>query len=733
MYALWLFTENCHKICQWYIKDEHAVKHYIYSSTNRMAGDSDLKVESSACNICTDDMDAALLVPAVTDVEKKLFGGDVDFDKICMYSLLHARFLAKTYDREVVALHEIVPGPIVKRCWLHKDIYDAWLPYMSRGQQAGLCPGCNRGLLLDHNNTLVLYNKDDVNARTPCGANRSLTPLYVAVEAEQVAVVTYLLKLEHPEVNVDGTSEIDTKLCTPLRCAIERGYWQIAVLLLAAGACDDFKLSSWLGRNNDVLTLIAKSKQWSILQHILLHAKIGPFYTLSLMMSCVENTAEVVSLHGQSVVAYAALCGIWDVVPENLTSGWDIVRTMLEVWNNIWYENQMGIAWNPPGKFTISAQNNLTERAGQRLLACDGFKNTILHYAVKNAQWDIVEMVLEINLRVDDSKCIGDVKHLRVAAQDANFAIVGKMWTFPNIMASMKQSMQTDLVINQEMVIAACEAGAWNLVLDLFDIVHPAFACTGDQSPFLFAAKNYKWNALSAMIRFTFDSLDANMLMSESHEKVVEVMLARRKILLQKDIDGHSVLMFAAKGQQWHIVWNLLTKLDADPNTTNGSKSLFSIVLEYDEWPLAEYLCSQNTEAIGNMTPKDLARDVVTLASKKQWKLVAMCVQAGPPLRKKDMLTILTQASSAGAWDVVFWILRTAAVRPHVVFMNEMAAVAREQQELYMIGILYTYGATDTRDDANPIATNGSLRGFPTDAMRDAVRFDTDIASEKNV
>jgi len=81
-------------------------------------------------------MDAALLVPAVTDVEEKLFGGEVDFDKICMYSLLHTRFLAKTYDREVVALHEIVPGLIVKRCWLHKDTYDDWLPYMSRGQQA---------------------------------------------------------------------------------------------------------------------------------------------------------------------------------------------------------------------------------------------------------------------------------------------------------------------------------------------------------------------------------------------------------------------------------------------------------------------------------------------------------------------------------------------------------------------------------------------------------------------
>ena len=114
----------------------------------------------------------------------------------------------------------------------------------------------------------------------------------------------------------------------------------------------------------------------------------------------------------------------------------------------------------------------------------------------------------------------------------------------------------------------------------------------------------------------------------------------------------------------------------------------------------------------------------------QQWKIAAIWVQAGPPLRKEDMLPILTQASAGGAWDVVFWILHKAPIRPNVVFINEMAAVAREQQELYMLGILHTYGATDTHGDGNIIHMSGSLRGFPIDAMREAVQFDADVVSE---
>ena len=305
-----------------------------------------------------------------------------------------------------------------------------------------MCAGCNRGLLLDSYDQLRLYNKDDVNARTPCGANRNLTPLYIAVEAKHDAVVKYLLKMEHPEVDVDGTSEIFSEICTPLRCAIERGYWQITDLFLAAGACDDFKLSSYFGHDNDVLSSVAKSRQWSILRYILLHSKIGPFYLLSLIMSRMIRDAFVVeSSHGQSLIVYAALCGTWETLPENSTSGWDIVRTMLEIWNEIWYNNEMNITWSSPGDLTIVAQSSLIQRAGERLLSCDAFQNTILHYAIRHAQWDIVGTVLQINWRLDEMKCIGDIHLLRLAAQDNHYAIVTKMLYFPNIVASLRHDV----------------------------------------------------------------------------------------------------------------------------------------------------------------------------------------------------------------------------------------------------------------------------------------------------
>jgi len=63
-----------------------------------MEVDHDLVVKQSGCVICMEDQDPDELEPPVTSEERRLFGG-VDGTSICMYSLLHSRFVAGTYAR----------------------------------------------------------------------------------------------------------------------------------------------------------------------------------------------------------------------------------------------------------------------------------------------------------------------------------------------------------------------------------------------------------------------------------------------------------------------------------------------------------------------------------------------------------------------------------------------------------------------------------------------------------
>jgi hypothetical protein len=403
--------------------------------------ENDCVVQQSGCCICLEDNDVDKLDPPVTSEERRLFGG-VDGECICMYSLLHSRFVAGTYAREVVPLHDVVPGPRVPRCWLHKDSYDEWLPYMNFGHQTGLCPGCNRGALLDYQNKIVVFDKENMDARFPCGPGRTLTPLYVAVEANCEAVVTHLLQRTQP-LQIDATSEVDGRERTPMRCAAERGYWLLVEELMDAGAkidlwttraleahlsSDDFArvrqpdiVDEFMKYNHNqryaeagILQLAARAGAWDTVHQIVSRVDLG-FGDLNKWHSVVQSD------HGCSVLVMAAR-----------HDQWHIVKTMLYTWQGLkplpgqleqliasrdgagqgdqdggpggeggvdggllplpnshipngvpaaGYERQLAVEDVVPRELTLSEQKKLAKATASLLLAADGDGMSALDYA----------------------------------------------------------------------------------------------------------------------------------------------------------------------------------------------------------------------------------------------------------------------------------------------------------------------------------------------------------------
>jgi len=347
-----------------------------------MADDHDFVVQQSGCVICMEDQDADKLEPPVTSEERRLFGG-VDGTSICMYSLLHSRFVAGTYTREVVAVHDVVPGTRVPRCWLHKDKYDDWLPFLNREHETGrtgLCPGCNRGALLDYQNKVVVFDKENMHERVPCGLRRNLTPLYVAVEADRRAVVAHLLV--QPHLQVDATSEVDGQERTPMRCAAEQGNWEVVEQLLDGGARDDLWTThalemhldnaavarmtgpelvvKWLDciYNQDItkpgiIVLAARAHAWDTVLQIVsqIHTNFGDWNELTSLLQYSD---------GESVFVMAARYKQWAVVDAMLYT-WHILKTR---------QGRMEV-FDARCEFTPSQQKHLVKGAAKVLLAAE--------------------------------------------------------------------------------------------------------------------------------------------------------------------------------------------------------------------------------------------------------------------------------------------------------------------------------------------------------------------------
>jgi hypothetical protein len=106
----------------------------------------------------------------------------------------------------------------------------------------------------------------------------------------------------------------------------------------------------------------------------------------------------------------------------------------------------------------------------------------------------------------------------------------------------------------------------------------------------------------------------------------------------------------------------------------------------------------------------------------KQWGLVVSLLVAGPAIPREVAATLLLEASSAGEWEVVFYVLFRDTTFPDKSVLLRIAEYAREQDEKSMLRILYACGATLEPEDGNPMALHGSLRGFPTVRMRNTMQ-----------
>ena len=700
-----------------YIRHAPLLRHTICSRHIDMK-EKKCSVEQSACNICTEDVDASKLLPSVTEEEKIAFGGVVDAERICMFSLLQSRFIAKTYNREVVALHDVVPGPVVPRCWLHKDVYDQWLGFMKQGHQAVLCPGCNRGLLIDKDDGLILYDKYDINARTPCGVDRNLTPLYVAVEANLRGQVSYLLSLERqPRIDVDGTSEIDNKVCTPLRCAAQLNLWPIVEDLMDAGARADLKVFDTVTQDNimpnttsgnTIMCLAVEAQQWDIASQLILndsHGELNQIFLMIIIAQAWEN--------GNSILNR--------IVGMN---AWLVFSNILGVWSQIDYKHKLGTMWSPHYDLSMETQGTLIEVAGKALLAPDHNGFTVMHHLTAYLPLDIpgtwrsINFILDFNQKADLKICVGDITLLQHAFRYESWQTVLQMLCFDNILRMMTAPDNSPLVVqNQDMLFAACKHARWDIVTRLLTIVDPSFMRNHGKTPFLMAALDGAWEPLNIML--------LNVSKGSFYNENRVSLDSDRDIILQKDLNGDCVLMLAADAKKWEVVWMLLTHFRADILTTSSSKTLFYTVLDSKEWPLAQHMCDKMGNFLDRMPHNDLMQHLQQPVICNQWKLVSSLLRIAPGLdASQDVVDLLYDASSKGEWEVVFWVLLKAKAVPIEAVVNRMAVYAREQQEMFMLSFLYTHGATLRPEDGDPYALWGSNRGYPTASMLDAMKID---------
>jgi len=667
-----------------------------------MEVDHDLVVKQSGCVICMEDQDPDELEPPVTSEERRLFGG-VDGTSICMYSLLHSRFVAGTYAREVVAVHDVVPGTRVPRCWLHKDNHDEWLSFLYSVHETGLtglCPVCNRGALLDYQNKVMVFDKENMNEPVLCGLGRNVTPLYVAVEADRNVVVAHLLV--QPHLQVDATSEVDGHERTPLRCAAEQGNWKVVQQLLNGNARDDLWVTHALEMHLDnaavarmtgpelvrtwldfiykqditkpgIIVLAARAHAWDTVLQIVsrIHTNFGDWNELSSLLQRSD---------GESVFVMAVRY-----------EQWAVVNAMLYTWQ-IFNTRQGGKdVFSVRCKFTQSQQKYLVKGAAEVLLAADKDGTTALEHAGAAGMWNAVSILMSCNAYVNPRQCQATQELLLSAAQVYQWNVVKQMLRFPNIVQRMQFGTIDQDIINQNVLWLACENKGWSIVGRLVGAVgvHPNIPNFHGTSPLWLAASQCAWDEMRLMLTFV-KRADMQRARDLRTTHVNEIQSARQRLgpTFASHPNGNSLVTMVASKCKWDIVWRLLNEFYVDPNTIDAcGRSLLEIVITAHEWPLAAFL----HDATWRNMPVDTDMSFLATyaAAHHQWVLVVAMMKHGPLIRTDAGNALYRSSINMGVWSVVFWGLH----RDVGEACDWMVREALERKQYWILEFLYRHGA----------------------------------------
>jgi len=675
---------------------------YVSDQALQMVDDHDFEVQQSGCVICLEDNDPDELEPPLTRDEIRLFGG-VDGTSICMYSLLHSRFVAGTYAREVVAVHDVVPGPRVPRCWMHKENYDEWVPFLNDSLQDGYtrpCPGCNRRALLNYQNKVVVFGQE-INQRVQCGPGRNLTPLYVAVEANRRALVERLLR--EPHLHVDTTSEVHGQERTPMRCAAELGNWEMVGMLLDGNARDDLwttqalateldsaavaqmtgpeLVSQWMeyirlqdNTEPGIIVLAARAKAWSTVCKILseIQSNFGDWNELTLLLHCSD---------GESVFVMAARC-----------KQWPIVYAILLEWHSFNTRQGRMEVFHAHCDLTLSQQKHLVKGAATVLLAADKNDVTALEYASASGVWKAVSILIACNACVDPRQCQATQELLLSAAEKQQWKVVKQILRFGSVVLRMQVRTIEQDAINQKLLWLACEHNGWQIVGRLVGAVgvHPGIPNADGMSPLWLAASHSAWDEMRVMLNFVKQA-DMQQARDLPTSYVDDTHLARIRLgpTFARNSNGDSLVTMAASQRKWDIVWRLLNEFYVDPATVDANgRSLLEIVITLHEWPLAAFLYDATWRDMPLDT--DMSFLVTYAGAHHEWDLVAEMMKHGPLVRV-DTANALYRASlmNAGVWCVIFWGLHRGVGKA----CDWMLGEAIEREQYWLLEFLCQHGA----------------------------------------
>ena len=684
--------------------------------------DRPLVLEGSSCSICLEDCDATKLQPPLSDAERSEHGGGADGNSICLYSVLKARYDAGTYEKEVVAVHDVVQGTQVPRCWLHAEEYEPWKLFVMTGR-LHRCPMCNRGVVVDANNQVFVYDEATVNVRLVAAAlllghhdtHRWVTPLFMAAEAGSYKSVEYLLT--NPELLVDCMSIVDGKYVTATRCAAVAGHWLVVKLLLTHRATYDKVMqpgyfyihtttasSSSTPAQGPPLHLHTGVREVSSV--MTLAAQAGEWYVVLLLLDCPSHVGlaglqcvlQCTSTHS-SVFGLAVRAGEWAVVEKMIDIYMHEVATFgeqggAEHRHLVLVGEEVLFSRDAEGYSVLGAAADQQWSVIRKALRCallharvwmDSDYHELFYTAAFAREWDVVETMLHFKgaytLVPDPSDCSQDLTHTsKVSGPDA-----------------------------ARVVWMATEDREWRVVLLLiqrgFD---PRLFGAGGGTPVLMAAADDAWAVVDAVLDYAghhmpghiqttsrevasrvvnlaFDASDAasdNSLQALLRHNRKSFALAS---VLGAGIDNKTLIMFAALSGRWGHVLRLVLGFSADPcSRTNDSRNLLELAVAQQQWHVALLLwhCMGHTQKTGKCFL------VTCAASHQRWDLVVAMVRGGYRLPQKTTRMLLPTACAGGAWKVVFWLIFRGA-QPTA----GLTRAAIQQGEFWIVPFLCRHGA----------------------------------------
>ena len=530
----------------------------------------------------------------------------------------------------------------------------------------------------------LLLRKSGVNVNIHYGKSKN-TLLHYASEGNNLEIVKYLLE-NHADIDVNLLNDDGDSAASK---AAERGYWEIAELLLRKSGVDDNLRYSW--HEITLLHYASTKNSFEIVKYVLekladsdVNLSNASVYSAICTAAQREDWEMVKLLLRQSgadvnarcekntLLHYASEEGNWKIVKYLLENHADIDVNLL----NDDGDSALAIACK---KGNLEIVENLLRKSGVDLNIQFGkSKNTLLHYASKGGNLEIVKYLLEnhadidINLLNDD----GD-SALAIASEKGNLEIVKLLLRKSGVNVNIHYGKSKNTLLhyasegnNLEIVKYLLENHADIDVNLLNDDGDSALAIASEKGNLEIVKLLLRKSGVNVNIHYGKSKNTLLHYASEGNNlEIVKYLLENHAdidVNLLND-DGDSALAIACKKGNLEIVENLLRKSGVDLNIQFGKSknTLLHYASKGGNLEIVKYLLENHADIDVNLLNDDGDSALVIACKKGNLEIVENLLRkSGVDLNiqfGKSKNTLLHYASKGGNLEIVKYLLESRA------------------------------------------------------------------------